>query len=177
MIITISGNSGSGKSTVALLLKQTLNYELFSVGAFVRSVAAERGLSIQNFHDTNDALKVQDILKEKYAEISKGNNIIVDARTAWIFIPESYKIYLHTSYPVSAQRLISDESRTDFTALDIEAATKRLSLEDAKEVSYFNERFEVRYDSSDNYDLFLQSDELLPGEVHNLILKNLDDVE
>jgi len=173
MIITLSGNSGTGKSTVAQQLKKTLNYELFSVGSFIRAEADKRSLSINDFHNTIDAVDIQNIIKEKFFEIRKRDGVILDSRTAWIFIPESYKVYLQASYYVCAQRLVKDESRIEFMNMDISAVARKLSLDDETEKTYFSERFKVRYDSPENYDLFLSTDDLNLSDVHNIILQNI----
>ncbi|PIN81309.1 cytidylate kinase, partial [Candidatus Woesearchaeota archaeon CG10_big_fil_rev_8_21_14_0_10_32_9] len=46
MKITISGNLGSGKSTVAKMLAKDLGYSHYSTGDFMRKMAEERGITL-----------------------------------------------------------------------------------------------------------------------------------
>ena len=46
MIITISGDLGSGKSSVCKAINKEFGMKHFSVGDFVREMAAKRGLSL-----------------------------------------------------------------------------------------------------------------------------------
>ena len=47
MIITISGTPGSGKSTVAKIIVETLNAERIYVGGIRRELAREKGMTLQ----------------------------------------------------------------------------------------------------------------------------------
>ena len=44
--ISLAGDLGSGKSTVADILIKRLGAEYYSTGAIVRSIAAERGMTV-----------------------------------------------------------------------------------------------------------------------------------
>ena len=44
--ISLAGDLGSGKSTVSRILMKKLGFDYFSTGAIVRTMAAERGLTV-----------------------------------------------------------------------------------------------------------------------------------
>ena len=48
--ISLAGDLGSGKSTVAKLLIEALGAEYYSTGAIVRSVAERRGMSVADLN-------------------------------------------------------------------------------------------------------------------------------
>jgi cytidylate kinase len=50
MIITIGGNLGAGKTTLAGKLAAALGYEELYVGGIFREMAAEKRLSIEEFY-------------------------------------------------------------------------------------------------------------------------------
>ena len=58
--ITISGKPLSGKSTVNNALVQSLGYKTYSVGDKVKQLAAERGVTPEDFYKKN----VQNLLSE-----------------------------------------------------------------------------------------------------------------
>ena len=49
-IITIGGNVGAGKTTLASKLAEALGYEDLSMGGLFREIAAERGMTIEEFY-------------------------------------------------------------------------------------------------------------------------------
>ena len=46
MHITLTGNLGSGKSTLSKILEAEYGYEIFSTGKVIREIAKEHGLSV-----------------------------------------------------------------------------------------------------------------------------------
>ena len=50
MIITISGNIGSGKSTIAKRLAKSLRYPALDVGGMRRAEAKRRGMTLAAFN-------------------------------------------------------------------------------------------------------------------------------
>ena len=46
MHITLTGNLGSGKSTISKIFANKYGYEIYSTGKVIREFAAERGLSV-----------------------------------------------------------------------------------------------------------------------------------
>ena len=51
MIITISGNPGAGKSTVAKILASELNAERILVGAMRRDLARSMGMNLEELNE------------------------------------------------------------------------------------------------------------------------------
>ncbi len=49
-IITICGSLGSGKSSTAKLVAQKLKYQHFSSGDFMRKIALERGITLNELN-------------------------------------------------------------------------------------------------------------------------------
>ena len=50
MIITIGGNVGAGKTTLAARLSKALGYDELYIGGIMREIAAERGITIEDFY-------------------------------------------------------------------------------------------------------------------------------
>ena len=46
MHITLTGNLGSGKSTIAKIMSEKYGFEIYSTGSIIRELAKERGLSV-----------------------------------------------------------------------------------------------------------------------------------
>ena len=91
--ITIAGDLGSGKSTVANHLISNINYRIESAGLIFRRLAEQHGMTAKEFNqfiESNPKYDnmVDDTIKEMGA---KEENIIFDSRLAWYFVPKSFK--------------------------------------------------------------------------------------
>src|SRR5690606_27677648 len=110
-IITIAGDLGSGKSTTADLVAKLLGYERFSSGSFMRDMAAKKGVTVVEFNqmaekdpkiDTEIDTTIQRIGEEK-------DNLVIDSRTAWHWIPGSFKVYLSLDPKLAAERMFNSQ--------------------------------------------------------------------
>src|SRR3989338_6655344 len=92
-IITVTGFPGSGKSSTAKGVAFRLGYEHFSSGDIFRKMAAERGLSIEEINFTAEKQKEIDLEVDKLlVKMGKEkNNFVIDSRTAFHWIPDSFK--------------------------------------------------------------------------------------
>ncbi len=112
MIITVSGVPGSGKSTISKMLAKQLGYERYYIGGMRRQLANEMGISLAELNKMDEESFFTDrIVDEKVMELGKTkDNIIVESRTAYYFIPNSVKLFLDVE-PREAARRIFQESR------------------------------------------------------------------
>ena len=111
MIVTISGDPGSGKSLVISRLKENLSAPLICVGQVMRDMAKDRGMSLLEFHkiaakDLSMDKDIDDQAAYKARELNKSESIVlVDGRTQFYFLPESLKLYIGVSPEIGAQRI------------------------------------------------------------------------
>ncbi len=104
MIITLSGLPGSGKSTVARMLAKRLGYQFFSMGDLRGQAALERGLTIDEFNALPE--NTDTIVDEYQKKLGQTeDNLIIDGRISWHFIPESFKVFLDVDPQVGAERI------------------------------------------------------------------------
>lgn len=146
MIFTISGELGSGKSTVGKLLAEKLAYEYLSTGQMQRQLANTLGMTILelNTHAKNNT----EIDRQLDAYIKNLQNVsanmVIDSRLAWYFLPDSYSIYLTVDPKIAAERIFNDLSRntSENTYSSIEDAlqktTERKTLEDKRFFELYN---------------------------------------
>src|SRR3990167_10028900 len=94
-IITICGGLGSGKSSTAKKVAEALGFQHFSSGDFFRQVGLELGLSINEINKRAETdPKIDEMTDQKLRDLNNADKIVVDSRTAYHWIPESFKVYL-----------------------------------------------------------------------------------
>ncbi len=165
MKITISGKPGSGKSTVSKKLASVLDYEHFSTGDFMRSLADERNVSLielSKIAEKDDS--VDALLDKRQKEFGKEkDDFVLDARLGFYFIPDSKKVYLDVSDEEALKRVHGrdETSKEDFYA--------RLDSERKR----YKELYGLNYEDYSHYDIIVKTDTLTPEEIVDLILKML----
>ena len=114
MIITISGNPGSGKSTVAKILVARLGYERIYAGGIMRQMANEKGIVLEELMEqakTNPQIDTE-VDSRVAAEARKyeqdGKDVIVEGRVQYHFLPESKKVYVFVDPRAGAERIWKD---------------------------------------------------------------------
>jgi len=109
-IITIAGKLGSGKSSTAKMLAEKLGYTHYSTGDFMRSIANDRGISLIELNqiaETDDSIDKE--LDDRNVEIGKMENIIIDTRLGFHFIPDSFKVFLELEPETASERILKDK--------------------------------------------------------------------
>lgn len=109
-IITIAGSLGSGKSSTAKHVAAALGYKHFSSGDLFRQIAAELGTSVEQANVMAEAQKeidhrVDNLLQEMGKTADK---VVLDSRTAWHWMPDSFKVFLTLDTQVAAARIFGD---------------------------------------------------------------------
>jgi len=181
MIISLSGKPGSGKSTVAKKLSADLGYQRHYIGGMRREMARQKGMTLTEYNkwgeeDQNNADTKFDEFVESLGKTK--DNIIIESRTAFHFIPHSIKIFLDVTPEEGAKRIwqaIKEDSqpnRNEDKGLKAEADVlksnyERLRSDDARykkfyDIDIFNKR---------NYDLFLDVTDMSPEQEYNEVLK------
>jgi len=167
MHITLTGNLGSGKSTLSKILEQEYGYEIFSTGKVIRKIAEEHGLSVLEMNELmNKDPKYDHEIDDTTARISRENpdkSILFDSRLAWHFVEKSFKVFLSVSLDVAAKRVAGDASRGDVEHYDsLEEAKENLKKRAETEDIRYKELYQIEYFNTSNYNLVLDSTDCAP---------------
>jgi cytidylate kinase len=176
--ITITGDLGSGKSSVAKVLCKMLNFNYFSTGSIQRQIGKENGmntLELNYFSEENT--DIDKFIDDKVIKLNDDpDSFILDSRMAWHFIRRSFKIYLTVDPIVAAQRVIADNQREGEPVIE-DANEKSLNLLERRAAE--DKRFKTIYgvDCGDltNYDLVLDTTFLSVQEVSKLIVERYNE--
>ncbi len=117
MIITISGDSGTGTTTLARKLSSTLELPYFYAGSIFRSIADERKIRLLDFIDQPgyDMSIDRQVDAEMITIMSTESRAIVEGRLsgylAWRHKIPSFRILLTASPTIQAQRIAHREQQ------------------------------------------------------------------
>jgi CMP/dCMP kinase len=173
MHISITGDLGSGKSTVAKEICQKLNYKYLSTGLIQRQLGKERGMNTLEFNKFTDYNKeIDDVIDQKLKDINdQPDPFVLDSRLGWHFVNKSFKIYLMAIDEVAASRVIIDKKRIgEPSAVDIKAKIndqrERRKIEDNR----FEKNYGVKPDIFNDFDAIIDTSTASISEVTDLIL-------
>ncbi len=173
-IISLAGDLASGKGETSKILIEKLRYGIYRNGQYFRELAKKMNMSVTEFNIyVEKHPEIDRDIEKSAAEYAKNNdNFVIDARLGWYAVPESFKVYLKVDIDVAAKRAFYDEDRKDTEKFDTieeqkEDMLKRYKLENER---YF-ELYNVRKDDMSNYDLVVDTTNILPEQVADKIIE------
>lgn len=172
MNIAITGKLGSGKSTIAKIMSETLGYEIYNTGKIQRRTAEEMGISTLELNKRmlTDA-SLDYIIDEAVAKLSaERDNIIFDSRMAWYFAKNSYRIFLTVDPDVAAQRVFTMNRGKSEKYSSVEEAKRQLIERSEVERKRFRDIYGVDYFDLGNYDLIYDTTYTTPEEAAAAII-------
>ena len=172
--ITIAGDLGSGKSTVANHLISNINYRIESAGLIFRRLAEQHGMTAKEFNqfiESNPKYDnmVDDTIKEMGA---KEENIIFDSRLAWYFVPKSFKIYMYVDVDTATERIFNDTGRVSESYSDMTTAKKEIIERRQSEVLRYKIFYNIDINNFKNYDFIIDTSHATKDEVNEAVLSN-----
>lgn len=174
MKITITGDLYSGKSTVAKAISKALDYTYFSVGELQRKLAIEKGMSITEYNKYMLDNNLDHEVDNKTMEIGREKeNFIFDARLAWNFIQDSFKIFLKVEIDVAVERAMKDERGKSEKYAKAQEAKDSILERRRLEVCRFKDIYDVDIDDERNYDLVIDTTQISTEEVIEKVLNGL----
>jgi cytidylate kinase len=164
--ITISGEPGCGKTTVARLVADRLSIPYVSTGALQRELAAERGLTTLelNLISESDPTVDSEIDSRTIKLAAKPSGMVVDSRLAWRFLPRSLKVFIVCPAETAGRRVF-DSKRNDEIYADAADAARALSVRFSLECKRFFSKYNADLRQLRNYDLIVDSSMLLAKHI------------
>jgi len=195
LIITISGTPGSGKSTIAKILGQKLSAKGGSasggkarriyVGAIRRALAKSKGMTLAELNQyalTHPETDV-DIDKQVAAQarqMAKKKIVIVEGRTQFYFLPESFKIFINVNVNEGAKRIWREIQNQNDLKKRNEAAIKSLAglkksilARMAIDKKRYKKYYHLDFTQKANYNLIIDTTKITASQAATRILSAL----
>lgn len=174
MHISITGDLGSGKSTVAKKLCEILGYKYLSTGEIQRQLALEKGMNTLEFNKFTDQNQfIDDYIDQRLKDVNNQLDCyILDSRLGWHFVKKSFKVYVMAIEEVAASRVMIDSSRIgEPQANDIQQKIKEQKERRKSENERFEKTYGVKPSIFKDFDAVIDTSSANIEEVTNLLLK------
>lgn len=182
-IITIAGRPGSGKSTAAKLVAAELGFMHFSSGDLFRAISREHGQDILQSNLSAEkekgVPKIDQLVDQRLRDIGKKeDNIVIDSRMAWHWMPFSFKVFLNLDIETAARRILASMTPERIEAEHIPNHPKKYAKNLQNRLDSESRRYKKIYDVDpydiDNYDLVINTKTAQPDEVAELIIERYE---
>jgi CMP/dCMP kinase len=183
MIITISGTPGSGKSTIAQAISKELKLKHYYIGKIRRDIAKKKGMTLEEYNQLGETDPSTDIDVDNYQKElgKKEDNIIIEGRTSFFFIPHSIKIFIDVDLDEASKRILNDlkdkeknKERNEGKAETIkqmkQLLIKRIDSDIKRYKKYYN--IENAYDKKD-FDIVINTTKLSKKDAIKETLKKI----
>jgi len=179
MIISIGGTHGSGKSTIAKMLAEKLDWPRYYMGGLRREAAKNKGLTLAEYNKIGEDDPTTDLEVDNYQKQlgQTQDNFIIEGRTSWYFIPQSFKIYLDVNENIGAERVFfhlknnkNNNRNEDINLNSIEAVKESMAKRLESDKKRYKKYFGIDVYNKDNYDFCLDTSHLSIQEVFNQLL-------
>jgi len=170
-IITITGDLGSGKSTVSNLLKDRLQYDYIYTGSIQRQIAHKHNmttLELNKYAETHP--EIDEEIDATFRTLNASESLIVDSRLAWFFIPHSFKVYLQTDLAVSIRRISADALRVNESYASVDDAATQIMARKKSENKRYMDLYGANCEDLSHFDLIINTTFLTPDQVATQII-------
>jgi cytidylate kinase len=174
--ISISGDLGSGKSTISKLLREKLSFDLYSMGEAWRSLAAKYNMSILELNKYSETHPLDEEMDQAMAAKAGAlQNIIFDSRLAWHFIPQSFKIHLTVDPMIAATRIFNDKRGDAEDYVDVTEAYQKINQRRISENNRYIHKYGIDCSQLNHYNLVVDTSHASPESIATLIIHKFDD--
>jgi CMP/dCMP kinase len=170
MRITIAGDIGSGKTTIARELARHVSVEVCSTGGIQRQLAAARGITTLELNRLAETDASIDDQIDTYLKMLPSGDLVVESRMAWRFVPNSRKIFLYVLKQEAASRILR-ANRDDERYRLLDDAVFHISERRKSELKRFMQYYDVNIDDLRNYDRVIDTTFAAPQTVVDRILR------
>lgn len=172
MIITITGKPCCGKSTMAEIFCSKYNFDRVYAGAIFKEEAKKLGLSAtelslgQQHFDID--YRVDEYLKSLY-ETRFNDNLLVESRTSWSFMPKAFNVFINVDDDTMAERLFNSDRTGKESVVSLEEAKKECLTRYNADIAKYKKIYNIDCDNMDNYSFVIDNSHLTPEETADKI--------
>ncbi len=167
MKITISGPPGSGTTTVAKLVSEELGIKLISAGEVFRQLAAQRGMTVEEFSKYAEQNPEIDTLIDKtQKELADAEkDAVVEGRlSGWMIRDADLKVWIFADAEIRYSRIAKRENK------DVSIVRQETRLREEAERRRYQKFYSIDIDNWKIYDLIVNSGKFDAETIAELII-------
>lgn len=172
MIITISGKPCTGKSTMAEIFAKKFGFERVYAGAIFKSVAKEMGIDITELSASDKILEVDFRVDDELKDIYKtriNDNLLIESRTSWSFMPKAFNVFIDVSDEVIAQRLFNSDRSELERGANLSEAKEKVMKRFNNDVERYKKIYNIDCANLKNYNFVIDNSNLTPEQTADRI--------
>ena len=186
MIITISGTPGSGKSTVAQILVKKLGLERLYIGGILRAFAKHKGMTIEELtkyaksHPEIDQEVDEKTRDEARKLAQQGQDVLVEGRVQFFFLPESVKIFMKVDPEEAGKRIWKDlqdkeksGARNEEVVTSVKKVQQKIVRREAEDAQRYKKLYNIDHRDESQYNLVIDTTAITASEAADKIMKFL----
>lgn len=172
MIITITGKPCTGKSTMAEIFINKYGFDRVYAGAIFKRHARELGIDITELAKST---QVYEIDKRVDAELEQiyttrlRDNLLIESRTAWSFMPKAFNVFIDIPDSVMAERLFNSDRPVNERGKDLAEALQKVTERYNADVARYKLLYNIDCDNLDNYTYVIDNSNLTPEQTADKI--------
>ena len=171
-IITLTGKPGSGKSSSADRVAELLGYARFSSGETVRNNIKKQKITLSTYNKRAEINpELDNAIDEELRALREQNDIVIDSRLGFYWIPESFKVFLDLIGDVAIARIFKDANLNTLRSSAGEGGTSMDEVIDQvnermhSERSRFKKLYGINPYSIEHFDLVIDTAQHSPQTV------------
>ena len=168
-IVTITGDSGSGVSTVTSLLAESLDYRKFNAGGLFRNLAQEYDMSLDKLDQFIESNRVIDHeIDTLIRRLGQGSELVLAARLGFYWIHESFSVYLKVDPEISAKRVYEDVvsgRRVEEHAESVLEVAENIERRFESTKARYLRDYGIDISNTRNFDMVIETDEKSPEQI------------
>ncbi|MEQ1903128.1 MAG: cytidylate kinase family protein [Pirellulaceae bacterium] len=165
-LLAISGDLGSGKTTVAVRLAEQLGWTYAATGTFQRSLASQLGIDTHELNRRAAAdPSIDHLIDDQVRRVSlQSGSFVVESRMGFHFFPDAFSVYLYCDLETAADRVLRAERSTESYS-DLQSALAGLQSRRVNEIHRFKNLYDVDIGDLRNYSLSIDTTFATAAEV------------
>lgn len=173
MIITLSGQPGSGKTSVAKEISSKYGYVIISAGEQFRKLAAEKNLSLEEFGKLAECDPSIDLaIDQRQKDLAQQHqNVLVEGRLAGRTIDADLKIWLKTPLRIRSERIAKREN------IPVHRAYDETHAREICELTRYKNYYDIDLTDLSCYDLIIDTSKWDAAGVSAIIFKAMDELK
>ena len=174
-MICISGNIAVGKTEVAKILAEKLEFGLYKASESFRQLARENDMDLVTFNNyvkSNPDIDKSIEARTKEVMLS-STKMVIDARLGFFLSDSAFKVYMIADEDVASNRLFKAafQRGKEEEYHSVQEAREAIKLREASEQQRYLKLYNVDIHDMNNYDFVIDTTNLIPEQVATEIIK------